>query len=185
MQRTTVAMIALALLVAGCGSGGGSGTASSPSAPSETSPSPSSSAEQASALEGTWRTGTVTEADIEATLREADLEEWIKPLRALPASDPPVDSNVFILEIHAGAWDLYWEPNGGTAEELDFDASYEVDGDTVVVSHEGDSNTYRWSVDGDTLTLTWVDTTYGSHKGIPEEVFQTAFYMSGDFEKQV
>jgi hypothetical protein len=39
-------------------------------------------------------------------------------------------------------------------------------------------------VDGDTLTLTWLETTYGDYKGIPEEVFQTAFYMSGEFEKQ-
>ena len=149
-----------------------------------TSSSPAAPAGHASALEGTWRTGTVSEADIEATLRKSDLEEWVKPLRALPASNPPVGSNVFILEIQAGKWDLYWEPDGGAAEQLDFDASYEVDGDMVVVSHEGDSNTYRWSMDGDTLTLKRVDTTYGSYKGIPEEVFQTAFYMSREFEKQ-
>jgi len=180
MRRMIVMVMGFAALVAGCGSDDGSGTVPSPS--SGTSPSP---AEQASPLEGTWRTGTVSEADIEAALRRADLEEWIKPIRALPASDPPVASNVFILEIHAGKWDLLWEPDGGAAEKLDFDANYEVDGDTVVASHEGDSNTYRWSVDGETLTLTWVDTTYGSHEGIPEEVFQTAFYMSGEFEKQV
>ena len=184
MQRMIVTVMGLAALVAGCGSDGGSATAPSPPAPSVTS-SPAASSDQASALEGTWRTGTVSETDIEATLRKAELEEWIQPLRGLPANNPPGDSNVFILEIHAGKWDLYWEPDGGAAEQLDFDASYEVDGDTVVASHEGDSNTYRWSVDGDTLTLTWVDTTYGSHKGIPEEVFQTAFYMSGKFEKQV
>jgi hypothetical protein len=91
---------------------------------------------------------------------------------------------VFILEIHAGKWDLYWEPDGGAAERLDYDTSYDVDGNMVVVRHESDSNTDRWSVVRDTLTLTWVDTTYGSYKGIPEEVFQTAFYMSGEFEKQ-
>ena len=72
----------------------------------------------------------------------------------------------------------------GAGEPLDYSAQYKVDGDTVVVSHEGDSNTYRWSVDDDALSLTWVETTYGSHEGIPEEVFQRAFYMSGEFERQ-
>ena len=184
MHRMTVAVMSLAVLVAGCSSGGGSEDEASPSAPSEISASPTASADQTSALEGTWRTGDISEADIETALRKADLGQWVKPLRALPANDPPVASNVFILEIHAGTWDLYWEPDGGTAEQLDFDASYKVNGDMVVASHEGDSNTYRWSVDGKTLTLSWVDTTYGSHKGIPEEVFQTAFYMAGEFEKQ-
>jgi hypothetical protein len=126
----------------------------------------------------------VSEADIEATLREAGLEEWIQPLRDVPATDPPADSNVFILEIGEGKWDLSWERDGGPAEPLDFDAQYEVDGETVMVSHEDDFNRYRWSVDGDTLTLEWVETTYGDYRGIPEEVFQTAFYMSGGFEKQ-
>ncbi len=184
MQRMTVAVMSLAVLAAGCSSGGGSGDEASPSAPPESSASPTAPSDPASALAGTWRTGDISEADIEAALRKAGLGQWVKPLRALPANDPPVASNVFILEIDAGRWDLYWEPDGGAAEQLDFDASYEVEGDMVEASHEGDSNTYRWAVDGDTLTLRWVGTTYGSHKGIPEEVFQTAFYMSGEFEKQ-
>jgi hypothetical protein len=58
-----------------------------------------------------------------------------------------------------------------------------VDGDTVVVSHEGDSNTYRWAVDGEALKLTWLETTYGRNKGIPEQVFQRALYMTADFRR--
>jgi len=42
----------------------------------------------------------------------------------------------------------------------------------------------RWSVEDSTLTLTWLDTTYGPHLGVPEEVFQTAFYMTESFERQ-
>jgi len=60
---------------------------------------------------------------------------------------------------------------------------FEVDGDTVVVSHEGDSNTYRWAVDGEALKLTWLETTYGRNQGIPEQVFQRALYMTADFRR--
>lgn len=127
----------------------------------------------------------MSEADIEATLRKADLEKWIQPLRALPASNPPVDSNVFILEIHAGEWDLYWEPDGRAAEQLDFDASYEVDG-----GHSRGKPRRRFQrvplVRGRRNAKAHMGRhDLWSHRGIPEEVFQTAFYMSGEFEKQV
>ena len=56
-----------------------------------------------------------------------------------------------------------------------------MDGDTVVVSHGADSNTYRWSVEGGVLELTWLETTYPPYKGIPEEVFQRALYETADF----
>jgi hypothetical protein len=45
--------------------------------------------------------------------------------------------------------------------ELGYDAGYEIKGDTVVVSHEGDANTYRWAVGGERLDLTRLDTKYG------------------------
>ena len=60
---------------------------------------------------------------------------------------------------------------------------YEQDGDRLVASYEGDSNTYRWSVDGKYLTLTWQETTYQPHMGIPEEVFQRALYMTARFKR--
>jgi hypothetical protein len=184
-MRRAVLLTGLAVLTAACGGGtDDSASDQSPAAPAEATASPEASEDQASALEGTWRTGTVTEADIETTLRDAGLEKWIQRLRALPPSDPPAESNVFILEIHEGKWDLYWEADGKAAEPVDYDAQYEVDGDTVVVSHESDFNEYRWAVDGDKLTLTWLDTTYEGYKGIPEEVFQTALYESDAFAKQ-
>jgi hypothetical protein len=52
----------------------------------------------------------------------------------------------------------------------------------VTVRHEREFNEYRWSVEGTTLQLTWVDMNYGPRHGIPEEVFQTAFYMTNSFE---
>lgn len=66
---------------------------------------------------------------------------------------------------------LYGDPRGGAREEIDYDAQLKVDGTTVGVSHEGDSNTYRWSVRGDDLTLAWQQTTYEPHMGNPEELF--------------
>jgi hypothetical protein len=63
-----------------------------------------------------------------------------------------------------------WEPDGVVAQEIDYGATYEVDGDTVLVSHGVDYKPYRWSVDGDTLELEWLDTTYGGYQDIPEEV---------------
>ena len=184
MKLATVILLSLAALVSGCRSESERPeSAMSPAAPSAADPSATSS-DEASLLEGTWRTDVITEAEIEVSLRDAGLDKWIEPLRGLPAGDPPAESNVFILEIGQGTWDLSWESNGAAAEPIDFDAQYEVDGSTVKVSHEADFNTYRWSIDGDTLTLTWLDTTYGSYEGIPEEVFQRAFYMTGRFERQ-
>lgn len=184
LRRATLGALltGTALLIVGCGSTDAPGAAASASVTA--SPLASASADDAAALEGTWRTDVVSEADIETTLREAGLEEWIEPLRSLPAEDPPAESNVFILEADSGQWDLSWEPDEGVARKIDFGATYEVDGDTVVVSHEGDYNTYRWSVDGDSLELEWLDTTYGDYQGIPEEVFQRAFYQSALFQKQ-
>lgn len=184
MQRMIVTVISLAALVSGCGSDSGTQAAPSSSAPSATPsiPTTSDGTAQPSLLEGTWRTGTVTERDTKATLRKYGLGKYIKPFQAL-APDPSADI-VFTLEIREGRWDLYGETGGGAAEPLDYDARYEVDGKKVVVSHEGESNTYGWSVSGDTLRLTWLGTTYKSVGGIPEEVLQRALYMTSEFERQ-
>lgn len=91
---------------------------------------------------------------------------------------------MLILEIEEGTWNLYGKSKGAPREEFDYDADYELDGSTVVVSHEGESNTFRWSVEADILRLTWLDTSYGGYKGIPEEVFQRALYMTEEFKRQ-
>ena len=182
LTRAAAVFIGLALLATSCGSEG-QGTATPPSPITDASASPES-AEETSALEGEWRTGVMTEADIETTLQEEGLDEHVEDLLDMPDTQPPLPSQVFVLEIGDGRWDLYWEEEGGAAEQLDYDARYEVTGDTVTVSHETDHNVYRWSVEGDTLTLAWLETTYPDYKGIPEQIFQTAFYMSDSFERQ-
>jgi hypothetical protein len=54
----------------------------------------------------------------------------------------------------------------------------------VVESHEdGTFNTYRWSGKGDSLSLTWLEGTIPP-SGIPDEVYQTALYMTADFQRE-
>ena len=131
---------------------------------------------------GTWRTDPITVADMVKTLRKAGLADSIPGFkRNAPVSDAPTE---LVLEIgDDGTWDLHGQPEGGSREEIDYDAQYQVQGDTVVVSHEGESNTHRWSVSDDVLSLSWIKTTYGPHKGIPEEVFQRALYETAEFHR--
>ena len=43
--------------------------------------------------------------------------------------------------------------------------------------------TYRWSIQGGTLRLTLLRDT-GTDAGIPDEVFQRAFYTAAPFQRQ-
>ena len=180
MLRTTIAVTGMFMLLMGCASDNGTASSSSQEQGSPTA-SPSASADATPRIEGTWMTDPVSEGDIEKTLRKHELTKWIKRFGPLSPVSP---GTALILEIDDGTWDLYGKSKGTPREEIDYDADYELDGDTVVVSHEGESNTYRWSVEDDTLRLMWLDTTYGGYKGIPEEVFQRALYMTEEFKRQ-
>lgn len=178
MSRTAVVLVGFAIVLGGCGSSNDESETTPPVADSATT---TSAGEKAGALQGTWRTDPINVAEMAKTLREAGLEQSIRDFRRnAPVSDGPTE---LILEIGDGTWDLYGQSEAGAREEIDYDAQYEVEGDTVVVSHEGDSNTYRWSVKDDILGLSWIRTTYAPHKGIPEEVFQRALYMTADFHR--
>ena len=91
---------------------------------------------------------------------------------------------VLTLTIEDGTWDLYGKSGGGQPAPIDYDAEYEIDGDTVVFHHSDGSNTYRWQVDHDTLTLHFVQSTLPGYRGIPDEVFQRALYMTEAFTRQ-
>jgi hypothetical protein len=182
-RRSLVLIGALAALAFGPAACGGDDDGEpAATAPSEKPKSATeSSPEEAAELAGTWRTSPITIDEMTRTLREQGLGQWVARFeRNAPVSDRPT---VLVLEIRDGDWDLYGQQRGGPREEIDYDAQAEVDGDTVVVSHEGDSNTYRWVVEGESLKLTWLDTTYGPNKGIPEQVFQRALYMTADFRR--
>lgn len=163
----TAAGLALIMLLAGCGSD------------DEKSPSEATPAGSVAALEGTWRTGPVSPADAEATLREHGLGKWAKRFRA---ESPIRHETVLTLVIGDEGWDLSGSARGGPREKIDY-ADYEVSDGTVEAIHDEGTNTYAWSVDGDTLTIRWLSTTFEAYEGIPEEVFQRALYMTETFTK--
>jgi hypothetical protein len=134
-----------------------------------------------SALEGTWRTSSVSLRDTEATLRRQGFGRFVKDYRA---NAPFSTDTVLELSIENGQWNLYGESEGEPAEPIDYDATYKIDGDTVTFDHSDGSNTHRWTVDGDTLRLEFVKGTMPTYEGIPDEVFQRALYMTEPFTRQ-
>jgi len=158
--KRLVAFLALAIGFAACGSSTDDDARSVATAPTRTTTTPSPTA---NAMEGTWRTEAITVDDMTRTLRDHDLAKWVRRFeKNAPIGDAPTR---LILELRDGDWNLSGEPQGGAPEGIDTDSRYEIDGDRIVASHEGDSNTYRWSVRGDSLTLTWQKTSYGPYKG--------------------
>lgn len=147
-----------------------------------TTPSPAAaSSPDASALEGTWRTDPITLADMESTLREAGLGKHVAVFEEnAPISDAPT---TLILEL-GDDWDLYGQGRGEPRAKIDYDADFEVGEDTVVVTHSsGTSNTLRWSVRDEVLELTWLEGTAPPYRGIPDEAYQRALYMTAEFHR--
>jgi hypothetical protein len=118
-------------------------------------------------------------ADAEETISSGGLSEWIDEFRTRA---PFAGETVLVLEI-GEEWDLYGESDDGSRAEIDYDASYEVDGDQVVVTHSNGSNTFRWETVGDALTLEHIGTTMPPFHGVPDEVYQRALYMTAEFTR--
>ncbi len=173
-MRAHVPILAVvALLAAGCASGAASTASPTPT----TAPVASASTATTTALETVWHTSVVTQDDMRAALQAAGLQEWIQPFLSQVAGQ----QNVFTLRVLGGRWVQYWSKDGGSAAEND-SGPYTITGDHVTVSHDdGGSDTYRWAVTGDTLTVTFLSDTFPPGEGIPERVYQTAFYMSSPF----
>jgi hypothetical protein len=138
------------------------------------------SSEAKSPLLGTWRTGVITRADSEATLRRYGLAKWVAPFRKVT---PFMEPKAMVLVISPKEWDLYGKPKGKPREEIDYDARYVVKGNTVDKIHFTGSTTLHWSVKGDKLTLRWLRTTEPPTSGIPDKVFQYALYMTQSFTR--
>jgi hypothetical protein len=117
----------------------------------------------------------------EATIRIHGLGRYVKDYQN---SAPFSGDTVLTLTIKDGAWDLYGESDGGQPEPIDYDAEYEIDGDTVTFHHSDGSTTYDWEVDGDTLRLEYAESTMPRYEGIPDEVYQRALYMTSTFTRQ-
>ena len=179
---TAFVLMAVALLLAGCGSD----DTAAKDEPDDTSSSsvgtPTSEAPPVvSPLEGSWRAGPVSLAETEATVRRHGLGRWVEEYRA---NAPFTEDTVLTLTVEDGAWDLHGASDGGEPQPIDYDAEYEITGDTVVFHHSDGSNTYRWEVQDDTLRLHFVKSTLPGYQGIPDEVFQRALYMTEPFTRQ-
>jgi hypothetical protein len=178
--RVTLAAVGVAVLLIGCGSDDEKGTAATSKDPTTTA-TETAAAAAASPLEGTWQAGPISPHDVDATLRRDGLAKWIGRFRPVT---PIAASTTLILDLHHGEWDLYGKPRSGPREEIDYDAEYVVKGDRVEKIHATGVTTYRWSVDGDALALEWLSSTEPPYKGIPDEVFSRALYMTQPFMQQ-
>ncbi len=178
--RTSVVLVSAAVLLAGCGSDQATPTTTSPEEPSRTA-AVATSGEAVTPLDGTWRAGPISPADAEAALRRHGLAKWIEPFGPVK---PFAGRTTLILDLKEGEWDLYGESAGASRAEIDYDAEFVVDGDTVDKIHATGTTTYRWAVDGDTLTFEWLESTEPAYGGVPDEVFSTALYMTSEFTRQ-
>jgi hypothetical protein len=167
--RTLLIAAGVAALLAGCGSD------------EKTPTAPRSNSQTSSRLEGTWKTGPISPRDVDATLRRYDLAKWTRRFR--PISPIPT-TTILLLHLKDGKWDLYGRPTTGPRQEIDYNATYVVKGDEVEKMHATGTTTYRWSVNGKTLTFEWLRSTEPPTKGIPDEVFSRALYMTQPFARQ-
>ena len=180
----TALAVICAVLAAGCSSSqssrSGSGTPAASAA--NANGNASTLTPNGSALEGIWRTGNLTVADMATVLSRARLQKWIQPFRAKAGLG---HSNAFLLTIANGIWHEGWSVDGGPYADND-DGSYRISGDTVVITHltGAQTVTYRWSVQGGMLRLTFVGDTMGPNKGIPDHVYQRAFYTAAPFQRR-
>jgi hypothetical protein len=177
MRVRAISVVAAVMMLIGCASD--DEPPASDGSPIESSATPSGSASDV--LEGSWQTTLISPDDVEETVRQHDLSRHLEGFEAVTPLPEPM---VLTLDLHEGEWDLYGQPDGGPRQEIDYDAEYTIDGDEVVVAHADGATTFRWSVDGESLTLVWLSTTLPEYKGIPEEVFQRALYMTEDFTRQ-
>ena len=184
-RSASVAVAVATVLLAGCGSNDAPPATAEPDEPassSATSSTPATSEAPAdSPLEGSWRAGPVSLEETEATVRRHGLGRWVEDYRQ---NAPFFGDSVLTLTIADGAWDLYGNARGGQPEPIDYNAEYEIRGDTVVFHHSDGSNTYRWEVHDDSLRLHFVKSTLPGYRGIPDEVFQRALYMTEAFTRQ-
>ncbi len=190
-RSTAVAVAITSMLLVGCGSDATSATGSSDAARSSATPEPptsqpptspptASEAPGESPLEGSWQTRPISLKETEATVRRHGLGRWV---RAYRDNAPFLADTVLTLTVENGAWDLYGAAPGGQPEPIDYDAEYEIDGDTVVFHHSDGSITYRWEVDQDVLRLHFGGSTLPGYRGIPDEVFQRALYTTATFTR--
>jgi hypothetical protein len=171
------AAIVVAATLAACGSSsppGQAGLTSAAAPPMTTGDSP------AAPVEGTWKTPPFGRTAITNTLTAAGLGAHAERFFKM---DETREDLVITLRVEAGQWTAY-RASGSGAQTVNDRGTYTIDGNTLLYRpNSGGLNTYRWSVANDQLTLTFVSTTEPDYEGIPNEVFQRAFYTSIAFRR--
>jgi hypothetical protein len=106
-MRSTVVIGTFTLLAVACSSAGGTASKQTTPAPEQSTaimaPAPLASS-AASPLEGTWRSGRVGGADVEAVLDKAGLQKWVKIFLNGSEDYRGAGYNVFTLKIQDGNW---------------------------------------------------------------------------------
>ena len=133
-----------------------------------------------SPLEGSWRAGPVSLEETEATVRRHGLGRWVEDYRQ---NAPFFGDSVLTLTIRTGPGTSYGNARGGQPEPIDYNAEYEIRGDTVVFHHSDGSNTYRWEVHDDSLRLHFVKSTLPGYRGITAKCSR-ALYMTEAFTRR-
>jgi hypothetical protein len=178
----------LSILLAGCSVGGsasepGVSTPSAAVTPSSTAGASVEGSPPVSApppaIEGTWRTPLVTRADVTASLTSSGDAAWVSRFFD---SVTWGDASLFTLRVRGGEWTQTWSSDGGPAVAND-EGSYVLDGDRITITHDDGTDTLQWSVSDGKLTLTFVGSDIGSTDGIPERVFQIAFFATVSYQR--
>jgi len=174
-MKRLIATIIFCTALSGCGS---DPAATLPAATS-TGATPATAVPAAGSPEGTWTTQPFGHDAIAGTLDAAGLGEHTEQFFTI---DETPDDLVIKLRLEAGAWTAYRSAGTDSTVSLHDRGTYATEGDTLLYRpFSGGLNTYRWSVAGDQLSLTFVSTTEPSYAGLPNEVFQRAFYTTVPF----
>jgi hypothetical protein len=155
-------------------------------APRSPSPSPGQPPTSSQPLDGTWRTGPISEADVRRTLEDAGLGRWSDPVLARLPERPFVAQ----MSIRDRRVNLYLVGPDGARHHYDGQESNVVDGQLRISDvWSRVASGFRWSADSrgtgpdavTTLSLELEATTEQERSGVPGEVWMRVFYTSADF----
>lgn len=133
-----------------------------------------------SPVEGTWKTQPFGRSAIAATLMAAGLGQHVDQFFQ---TDRTPEDLVISIRIDASQFTAYRE-NGGGVPTVNDRGTYTLERGTLLYRpNSGGVNTYTWSVSGDQLKLTFVSTTEPDYEGLPNDVFQRAFYTTASFHR--
>ncbi|SFA82507.1 hypothetical protein SAMN05192575_101632 [Nocardioides alpinus] len=156
--------------------------APSPSVSSEPSPEPETGTEteteteQATPIDGTWTTPTLTSADFRRSLGRERL--GVHADAFLEEFEGEVDLS---LEIRGGFWTLSGGIDGRAPSVVDRGTVEARNGRVVVSPSSGGENIFRWKLTDGELSLALVSTTEPPYAGVPSETYQVGLYGTSPF----